>query len=134
MRKAIFVDTGFWLALFNKRDERHDLARQSIEGFKSNKLVITDFIVYETITFLNASVKNHQLAMIFLEFIEDLDNIKVFDVDKHLKEAAMEIFKKYSDKNFSFTDCVSFAVMDKFNIYEVFTFDDHFKQMGYTIK
>ena len=44
---------------------------------------------------------------------------------------AWEIFKKYFDKDFSFTDCTSFAVMKIRKISEVFSFDKHFEQYGF---
>lgn len=38
--------------------------------------------------------------------------------------------EKYADKTFSFTDCTSFALMDRVEITEIFAFDDHFTQYG----
>jgi len=35
---------------------------------------------------------------------------------------------KYRDKGFSFTDCTSFAVMERFGITEAFALDEHFDQ------
>jgi predicted nucleic acid-binding protein len=35
------------------------------------------------------------------------------------------------DKDFSFTDCVSFVVMWEMGIKEAFAFDEHFNQMGF---
>ena len=34
------------------------------------------------------------------------------------------------DKTFSFTDCTSFALMERIGVTEVFAFDEHFKQYG----
>lgn len=44
---------------------------------------------------------------------------------------AWSIFAQFNqDKQWSFTDCVSYAVMKELVITEVFTFDHHFSQMG----
>ena len=43
---------------------------------------------------------------------------------------AWEIFVQYEDKGFSFTDCTSFAIMERLKIDTAFVFDDHFIQYG----
>ena len=44
-----------------------------------------------------------------------------------------EIFKKYGDKELSFTDCTSFVLMKNLKLRKAFTFDEHFKQIGFEI-
>ena len=44
---------------------------------------------------------------------------------------AWEIIGRYSDKNFSFTDATSFAVMERLHIQHVFTLDRDFVQYGF---
>jgi len=56
--------------------------------------------------------------------------VKVISVSKEVEERALDLFEKYDDKTFSFTDCVSFVVMRDLGIQEAFTFDEHFVQMG----
>ena len=133
MKQALFVDTGYWLALLNKKDHNHSLAKSKVDLIKKVKVVISDFIIFETITFLNSSLKNHTLALLFLDFIQSLDNLEIIEVGKYMKSTALEIFEKYNDKSFSFTDCVSFAVMEMYNIDEALSYDVHFKQMGFRV-
>ncbi len=38
-----------------------------------------------------------------------------------------------NDKNFSYVDCTSFAVMKKLGILHSFTDDSHFEQFGFQI-
>jgi uncharacterized protein len=94
-------------------------------------LIISDFIIYETITFLNASLKNHTLAISFLAFVDNSESIEIIKVDNDIKDSAIGIFTNYQDKYFSFTDCTSFAIMHKYGITNACTFDNHFKQMGF---
>lgn len=130
--QKVFIDTGFWLALFNKKDINH---KKSLEVWRTekNEYYISDFILFETLTFLNCSVKNHRLASEFLAYIETTNEIQMFTITEKVKERAIQVFKTYSDKSFSFTDCSSFVVMDLNTIKYAYTFDDHFKQMGYSI-
>ena len=48
-----------------------------------------------------------------------------------LERRAWQIFKKYDTAGFSFTDCVSFAVMEALEIKQAFTFDEHYDVMGF---
>ncbi len=53
-------------------------------------------------------------------------------VSEQLEDDAWGLFKRYSDKRFSFTDCTSFVIMKQFGLMEAFTNDRHFEQMGFT--
>ncbi len=46
---------------------------------------------------------------------------------------AWKMFKKYEDKELSFTDCISFVLMKNLKLNKAFTFDEHFKQLGFEI-
>ena len=43
----------------------------------------------------------------------------------------ISILKEKSDQDFSFTDCMSFIVMEMLKINKVFSFDRHFDQYGF---
>ena len=43
---------------------------------------------------------------------------------------AREIIRRYADKDFSLTDAISFAVMERLGIDHAFAFDPHFAQYG----
>jgi len=49
------------------------------------------------------------------------------------EKCAIEIIKRYDDKDFSLTDATSFAVMQRHGIELAFTFDRHFKQYGLAV-
>lgn len=46
---------------------------------------------------------------------------------------AREILQRYDDKDFSLTDALSFAVMERLAIPNAFTFDHHFAQYGLNV-
>lgn len=49
------------------------------------------------------------------------------------ESAAMRLMQEYADQDFSFTDCVSFAVMRKLGLKKAFTFDRDFSVAGFEI-
>jgi predicted nucleic acid-binding protein len=59
--------------------------------------------------------------------------LKVIHITPEIGQAAWRIFERYSDKDFSFTDCTSFIVMPLLEITQVLTDDHHFEQMGFQI-
>ena len=132
MKEKVFIDTGFWIALLNKQDEYHQMAKRNFKSILMNYcLYSSEFIVFETITYLNCSIKNHDLAKEFLDRIESNNFVNIFEVDISIKNKAFEIFKKYDDQYFSHTDCTSFAIMQKEKFTKYAGFDDHFKSMGF---
>jgi hypothetical protein len=44
--------------------------------------------------------------------------------------AGWEVYRRFADKQWSFTDCVSKVVMDRRGIRTAFAFDGHFRQFG----
>jgi predicted nucleic acid-binding protein len=47
-------------------------------------------------------------------------------------DLGLSLFSRRTDKEWSLTDCISFAVMQQRNITDALTTDHHFKQAGYT--
>ena len=43
-------------------------------------------------------------------------------------ELSLEFMRKYADQKVSFTDCISFALMRREGIRDVFSFDHHFQR------
>jgi predicted nucleic acid-binding protein len=47
------------------------------------------------------------------------------------EDRAWQIITQYSDKDFSLTDAISFAVMERLGIKTAFSLDRHFTQFGW---
>ena len=59
MKENVLIATGFWIALFDKQNKFHSLAKNNIKYILTKyKIFISDFILYETITYLNCSIKD----------------------------------------------------------------------------
>ena len=132
MRGRVFIDTGFWIDLFDKKDRYHNFAKKGIKRILRNyRPYLTDFVVFETLTYLNCAVKDHALAIKFLERVEMKDYFTIMEVDAQVKNRALEIFRKFGDQSFSFVDCTSFAIMQQARLIHYAGFDDHFQHMGF---
>ena len=54
-------------------------------------------------------------------------------IDRDRAERARAIFFRYRDKDFSFTDCTSFAIMRELRLRAALTTDRHFRQAGFDL-
>jgi predicted nucleic acid-binding protein len=110
MKERVFIDTGFWIALIDKRDQNHIHAKKSLKPLLTKYNVCSsEFVVFETLTYINCSLKRHDLALKYLNKMDD-PGIHVFPVDETTKIKALQLFRSYLDKNLSVTDCTSFGV------------------------
>ena len=57
-------------------------------------------------------------------------SIEVVPFETGLIAAALELYRVRDDKNWSLTDCLSFAVMNRRGFSEALTADRHFEQAG----
>ncbi len=129
----IFVDSSAWFAIEAEDEINHQSAQKFLVEIASGKhgiLITTDYVLDETLTLLQ-SKKGLPVALTFIEKIRKSKSIRVFWVSESIFEKALDIFKKTSDSQWSFTDCTSFALMKDLSITEAFTFDNHFMQVGF---
>lgn len=135
---AIFVDTWAWYALIDTGDSNHLLAQIANEELQDAgyTLITTNFVVEETLTLIRYNL-DHAAAVRFWHLLQELiaDGLVEYVRIEAIHEAsAWQIFERYGDQDFSFTDCTSFAVMRLRNITEAFTGDHHFFVMGFIAK
>ncbi len=130
----LFVDTSAWLALNDKSDQFHTKAvSKSLEIKKWRiELITSEYVIDESITLIRYRV-SHEAAVIFGDSLLWSNIIRIEDVTKEDRIKAMEMFKKYKDKELSFTDCTSFVLMRNLKLQKTFTFDGHFRQVGFQI-
>jgi hypothetical protein len=130
----LFVDTSAWLALNNKNDQYHDEAVSKITKVRQQKiqLVTSEYVFDESVTIIRYRI-SHRAAVAFGEALISSNVASIEDITDEERLKAWVLFKKYRDKDLSFTDCTSFALMVKLKLQKAFSFDDHFKQVGFEL-
>ena len=128
----VFIDTAGFLALWDASDQHHHRAvqLQSELARKKRQFRTTDYIVDETATLLLMR-HSHAAAADFLRTALKSGTLRLEWIDSDRFHAAAELFHRHDDKQSSFTDCVSFALMDELKIQDSFTTDHHFTQAGF---
>ena len=145
-----FIDTGAFIALSDLPDRHHREAEETYNSLRDLRsiLVTTNHVVDETCTWLLRHTRSgHQAALRFGQLVERAaaltdsselrttafspNSLVVVYSTPAIERAAWDIFARYDTAGFSFTDCVSFAVMQSLGIMKAFTFDAHFDLMGF---
>jgi hypothetical protein len=133
----LFLDTSALVAIEDLDDANHRRAVEFREKVRRGStpfrtLYTSNYVVDETLTLLRFHC-GHHVAVTFRKTLETSKLVKVIWITEALEKAAWNIFEKHSDKDYSFTDCASFALMDAEAIRNAFTFDGHFSQQGYNV-
>jgi predicted nucleic acid-binding protein len=134
MRNIYFLDTSYILALEIKNEDAHQKAIQNWATLAISKpqLVTTTYIFDEVITFLNTRNLHHKAIEVGHQLLESPD-IELVEINKILFFQGWQYFQKHQDKSYSFTDCLSFIVMQNREILSALTLDRHFYQAGFEI-
>lgn len=132
--KTVFVDTSAWLALINKTDHLHHEAKKVRDDLieQGARLLVTDYILVETANALSR-IPFRKAVVQLISFIQSSEDIQVIQIDNGLFQEAWGLYSERIDKEWSLTDCASFAVMTGMGLKEAFTSDHHFEQAGFTI-
>lgn len=132
MANEIFVDTSGFYALLVSDDRSHRAASKVLATCRRDRrgFVTTDYVLDETATLLKARGHSH-LAAKFLETTLASRACQVCWMDPSLFEQVRDFFVRHSDKDWSFTDCVSFRIMKERKLRSALTRDHHFTQAGF---
>ena len=125
----IFVDTSGFFALLVVNDPMHHRATQILARARKTKrrFVTTDYILDESATLLRARGAGRLVAGLF-DSIFSSNACRVVWMDAERFARCRDFFVDHDDKDWSFTDCASFCLMDELGLREALTTDHHFAQ------
>ena len=127
--KVAFADTSFYQALLNQKDNEHDNVKQVSTVYRG-KVVTSEYVLCE----LGALMSHGHLRQIFMELVKGLESaphVEIIHSSHRYFEAGLALFVERPDKEWSLTDCISFALMQERNITDALTCDHHFEQAGF---
>jgi uncharacterized protein len=132
---VIFIDSGAFLARYIERDQYHDRTTDHWQTLQTDRrrCFTSSFVLDETITLL-ARRTTYEFAAERARNLYGSQELSILRPDADDEEAALDLFEKYADQSVSFTDCVSFALMDRHNIRAAFSFDHHFRIAGFDVE
>ena len=134
MKRSVYVDTAYLVALLDSRDRLHKSAtRLTLELERdSAQLLTSDGVITEFGNYFARSPLRADAA----EWIHALRTDTawlVTPIDGQLQRRGERRYRKHLDKAWSITDCVSMEIMLDEDLLEVATSDVHFEQAGFKI-
>jgi predicted nucleic acid-binding protein len=128
---GVFLDTGYLIALVNKRDNFHDVAVTASKRYQG-PFFTTQLVIIELANSLCLPAQR-PLALKIIEKMQIDPLTTIVELTSARYEEALNLYKKRSDKAWGMIDCFSFNAMDEFGIRQALTFDEHFRQAGYRV-
>ena len=111
----IFIDTGAWIAIADRNDQYAKIASQFYTDLilQRSHLVTSNLILVESFNLLSRTIGN-KATIKFGDTIKTNIFLIIETITPTDWQKGWNIFGKYYDKDFSFTDCTSFAIMERF--------------------
>jgi predicted nucleic acid-binding protein len=131
---VIYIDTGAFLARHLSKDKYYSQSNAFWEAIqkKNEACVTSNFVLDETFTLLGRSA-GYKFSAQRARNIYASKSVQILRPTRREELRAIDFFEKYSDQRLSFTDCISFVLMQSNKIKRVFTFDHHFQLAGFQI-
>lgn len=131
MPNALFVDTGYVIALINQNDQHHQQALHLAERYDGYPLITTDAVLLEIGNALSRLARSE--AATIIRYFQMASEVTLVPLTPDLLAAALALYAQHQDKTWGLVDCVSFVVMRNHPLSTVLGFDRHFVQAGFTL-
>jgi uncharacterized protein len=126
----IFVDSSFWVALRFARDARHEEARELLRRYADASLVTSNHVRGETWTFLRRRA-GHDSATQYLDGLDKTRRLQLVFLARDVEDAAIAWLRRHDEREYSFVDATSFALMRSLQIRDALAFDGDFQAAGF---
>ncbi len=131
----IFIDAGAIVARLVARDQNHAAALNYWNELSTTAVACctSNLVMAEALT-LVARWTTYRFAA---EQAHELYSSRVLQIVRPTQAdelGAIPLLNKFADQRVGFVDCVSFALMRRLKLSEVFGFDRHFTAAGFALK
>lgn len=128
----VFVDTSGLFAFLVRSDSMHSTARSNFTYLSQKKAILytSSFVLVETTALLQRRIG--------LDAIRDLHTkilplIEIFWVNREFYANSIQRLLLQGQQDLSLVDCLSFELMEAYEINVAFGFDKHFTENGFML-
>src|SRR6266705_5183937 len=109
-----FVDTFYWIALSNRRDQWHARVRAFDDALTAYRLYTTDEVLTEFLTFYSEGTPHtRRQAALYARSVLANPLVVVLPQTHHSFLEGVRLYESRLDKAYSLTDCISMETMHR---------------------
>lgn len=129
---AIFADTGYWIALFNPRDDLHAKALTLSRAIQGRLIVTSQMVLTEFLNcYASLGQSFRQQAVQVVRSLQQAGEVEIVSQTDKQFQVALTFYAQRPDKEWSLVDCASFLIMQERHLTEALAYDEHFQQAGF---
>ncbi len=130
----IFIDTLYWIARINPRDQWHAKTIQTKTARDPFQGVTSEAVLIEVANYFCAFGPDiRAMVSAVIRDIVDDPAIETVPQTRQLVLSGLALYAARLDKHYSLTDCLSMVIMREHGLTEILTHDNHFTQEGFSI-
>jgi uncharacterized protein len=126
---GVFADAFYYIALINPADQYHAAVVRMTRTL-GRPVFTTTWVFLEVADALCRSGLRGQTHQSLIKIAADRET-RIIPADEQWYAKGMALYGARPDKEWSLTDCISFAVMTDLGLTEALTGDHHFEQAGF---
>jgi len=125
----VFADAFYFVARLNRRDQHHARVLEFSRDFRA-RILTSDWVLMEVADAL-AESESRARVRDFILHLRQSGACEIIPASRELFDRALELYRQHTDKEWTLTDCVSFAIMRERKVADALTGDKHFEQAGF---
>ena len=130
--RTVFVDTGYWIAQLNPRDDLHEKALTAASALGKVRIVTSEMVMVELLNdFARRGESMRRAAVALVEGLRGNPNALIVAQTSLQFKGAQALYTERQDQSWSLTDCATFLIMKEQGIEEALAHDKHFEQAGF---
>lgn len=126
---SVFLDTNFFLDVFDSKRERHSKAKQILEQFLDMDIKLyTSSDIISTISYFLQKKLDLKACVVNIDFIvQEISTLSAENSDFiALNQLILEKIEKDASLNIDYEDCMQMYLAHKFECHAMLTSDKHF--------
>lgn len=126
----LFLDTSYLVAALDPADRHHHEAMELRDVLMVAAPFTTTHVVGECWSFARRRF-GHAAAVKLVDALRRCERYRIVHPRRGLEESAWEWLRENDEREYSFTDAVSFELMREYGINDALAFDDDFHAAGF---